>query len=151
MVQFSVHIRPNAEVFIVGVVVWGIMVSIAIVEYLFRGRAEDISSRNRNEVVTAVWASRQPYRSLNNRLDGLNVTVLDIRENAIVVRASYFHTPKPIDVDFALEILMPTGAVRMVGASEEDWFVAFFVFEVSHVGRECDHFVTSVRGSHDLS
>ncbi len=78
MVQFSVHIRPNAEVFIVGVVVWGIMVSVVIVEYLFRRRAEDVSSRDRNEVVPAVWASRQPYRSLDDRLDGLDVAVLDI-------------------------------------------------------------------------
>lgn len=78
MVQFSVHIRTNAEVFIIGVVVGGVMVSVAIVEYLFGGRAEDISSRDRNEVMTAVWTSRQPYRSLNDRLDGLNVAVLDI-------------------------------------------------------------------------
>ena len=78
MVRFSVHIRPNAEVFIVGVVVGGIMVSVAIVEYLFRRRAEDISSRYRNEVMAAVWTSRQPYRSLNDRLDGLDVAVLDI-------------------------------------------------------------------------
>ena len=78
MVQFSVHIRTNAEVFIVGVVVGGVMVSVAIMEYLFRGRAEDISSRYRNEVMAAVWTSRQPYRSLNDRLDGLDVAVLDI-------------------------------------------------------------------------
>lgn len=78
MVQFSVHISSNAEVFIIGVVVWGVMVSVAIVKYLFRRRAENISSRYRNEVMTAVWASRQPYRSLNDRLDGLDVAVLDI-------------------------------------------------------------------------
>lgn len=78
MVQFSVHIRTNAEVFIVGVVVWGIMVSIAIVKYLFRRRAEDVSSRDRNEVMATVWTSRQPYRSFNDRLDGLDVAVLDI-------------------------------------------------------------------------
>ena len=78
MVQFSVHIRTNAEVFIIGVVIRGIMVSVAIVEYLFGGRAEDVSSRDRNEVMATVWASRQPYRSLNDRLDGLDVAVLDI-------------------------------------------------------------------------
>jgi len=78
LVQFSVHIRTNAEVFIVGVVVGGIMVSVAIVKYLFRGRAEDVSSRYRNEVMTTVWTSCEPYRSLNDRLDGLNVAVLDI-------------------------------------------------------------------------
>ena len=78
MVQFSVHIRTNAEVFIVGVVVGGVMVSVAIVTYLFRRRAEDVSSRDRNEVMATVWTSRQPYRSLNDRLDGLNVAVLDI-------------------------------------------------------------------------
>lgn len=78
MVQFSVHIRTNAEVFIVGVVVGGVMVSVAIVEYLFGGRAENISSRDRNEVMTAVWASCEPYRSLNDRLDSLDVAVLDI-------------------------------------------------------------------------
>ena len=78
LVQFSVHIRPNAEVFIIGVVVGGVMVSVAIVEYLFRGRAEDVSSRYRNEVMTTVWASCKPYRSLNDRLDGLDVAVLDI-------------------------------------------------------------------------
>ena len=78
MVQFSVHIRPNAEVFIIGVVVGGVMVSVAIVKYLFRRRAENISSRYRNEVMTAVWTSCKPYRSLNDRLDGLNVAVLDI-------------------------------------------------------------------------
>lgn len=78
MVQFSVHIRPNAEVFIVGVVVGGVMVSVAIVEYLFGGRAEDVSSRDWDEVMTTVWASRQPYRSLDDRLDSLDVAVLDI-------------------------------------------------------------------------
>ena len=78
MVQFSVHIRTNAEVFIVGVVVGGIMVSVAIVKYLFRGRAEDVSSRYRNEVMTTVWTSCEPYRSLNDRLDGLDIAVLDI-------------------------------------------------------------------------
>ena len=78
LIQFSVHIRPNAEVFIVGVVVGGVMVSVAIMKYLFWGRAEDVSSRDRNEVMATVWTSRQPYRSLNDRLDGLNVTVLDI-------------------------------------------------------------------------
>ena len=78
LVQFSVHIRPNAEVFIIGVVIRGIMVSVAIVEYLFGGRAEDVSSRDRNEVMATVWTSRQPYRSLNDRLDGLDVAVLDI-------------------------------------------------------------------------
>ena len=78
MVQFSVHIRTNAEVFIIGVVVRGIMVSVAIVKYLFRGRAEDVSSRYRNEVMAAVWTSRQPYRSLDDRLDSLDIAVLDI-------------------------------------------------------------------------
>ena len=78
MVQFSVHISPNAEVFIIGVVVRGVMVSIAIVEYLFGGRAEDIRSRYRNEVMTTVWTSCEPYRSLDDRLDGLDVAALDI-------------------------------------------------------------------------
>ena len=78
LVQFSIHIRTNAEVFIVGVVVGGVMVSVAIMEYLFRGRAEDISSRDRNKVMTTVWTSCEPYRSLDDRLDGLNVAVLDI-------------------------------------------------------------------------
>ena len=78
MVQFSVHIRTNAEVFIIGVVVGGVMVSVAIVKYLFRGRAEDIRSRYRNKVMTAVWASCEPYRSLDDRLDSLDVAVLDI-------------------------------------------------------------------------
>jgi len=151
LVQFSIHISSNAEVFVIGVVIGCVMVSVVIVKYLFRGRAENVSSRNRNEVVTAVGTSRQPYRGLDDRLDGLDVAIFDVREYAIVIRAIDLHAPKPIDVYLALEILMSTGAVRVIGASEEDWFVSSFVFEVSHIRRECDHFVASVSSRHNLS
>lgn len=150
-VQFSIHIRTNAEVFIVGVVVGCVMVSVVVVEYLFRRRAENISSRNRDEVMAAVWTSRQPYRRLDDGLNGFDIAILDIREYAIIIRAIDFCTPKPIDVDFALIIVVTARAVRMIRASKEYRFIASFVFEVSNIGRERNHFIPSVSRSHNLS
>lgn len=87
------------------------MVGVVLVQHFLRRRREDIGSRNRDKVMATVRTGCKPNRSLDDRLNGTDVAVANIGENFIPIHWCYFCAPKPIDVDFALIIVVTTRAV----------------------------------------
>lgn len=109
-----VNLFSNVEVFVVVVVVGCVMIRVRLMQEFLWRRSENVGSRNRSKVVSAVWTSCEPYRCLNDILNGSDFAVSNIRLYFIVIVVTDFGTPKAVDVDFALICVMPTGTVGMV-------------------------------------